>query len=266
MDRAEVTLAMVLTAVRSRLAGEAGWEREAPADGAEYRPFPDVSRRNAWQEVVEVPAMVRALRLPKGRRVLEVGCGRGIALPPLARLLRPTRLVGLDVDRALLRQAEARIRRRRVTADLLQGDARALPFPDAAFDVVIDFGTCYHVARPQHALAEVERVLAAGGLFVHETRASQLLSHPARARGRRLPWQVVPALRPHCHRVLWASRAKSDRASAGALPAYFLSEVFPAPEPGSLAPPSLAPALLSLPPSPDAPLSLPLSPPEDLRA
>ncbi len=156
-------------------------------------------------------------------------------------------------------------------AELVWGDVRDLPFADAAFDVVIDFGTCYHIARPGPALAEIERVLAEGGVFVHETRASQLLSHPARAWGRRLPWHLAPTLRPRRHGLLWASRSKRSRGAGAARPrAYFWSEVFPAPEDESFAapPPSLAAEgpLLSLPDSPPAPLSLPLSPPEDLRA
>jgi SAM-dependent methyltransferase len=90
------------------------------------------------------------------------------------------------------------------------GDVRALPFPDASFDLVVDFGTCYHVSRREQALREIARVLATGGRFVHETRLSQALSHPVRSRGRFLPWEVVSELAAERHALLWASRVNSS--------------------------------------------------------
>jgi ubiquinone/menaquinone biosynthesis C-methylase UbiE len=174
----------------------------------EYRPFPDLGRRNLYQERIEVPVMARALGLPDGRRVLEVGCGRGVAIPPLLQCLRPRRLVGLDVDPGLLVRAGGTLRRRDGDVELRKGDVRQLPFPDASFDLVIDFGTCYHVGRRAQALREIVRVLSPGGLFVYETRLNQLLSHPVRSRGRWLPWQAVPELVPSRNALLWASRVK----------------------------------------------------------
>lgn len=171
-----------------------------------YQQFPDIARRNAMQELIEVPALVRLLDLPRGRRILEVGCGRGVALPPLAELCEPTRLTGLDIDPRLLVEARERLDLRGIEAELCCGDVRDMPFPNGAFDVVIDFGTCYHVSHPETALREVARVLVAGGGLVHETRMSQLLAHPSRSRGRRLPWAAVPELAAHRTAVLWSQR------------------------------------------------------------
>jgi ubiquinone/menaquinone biosynthesis C-methylase UbiE len=179
-----------------------GLPRALDADAEEYQPFPDKARRNLCQETLEVPAMAWALGLAKGGRVLEVGCGRGVALPVLARLLRPQRLVGLDIDRSLLERARERTAGRVGLVELRLGDVRALPFPDASFD------TCYHVARREQALREIARVLATGGRFVHETRLSQLLSHPVRSWRRRLPLETVAELAPEKHALLWASRVK----------------------------------------------------------
>jgi SAM-dependent methyltransferase len=88
-----------------------------------------------------------------------------------------------------------------------------MPFADGAFDVIIDFGTLFHIAKPQAASAEIARVLAPGGMFVHETKASQLLSHPVRSRGRRLPRLEHDGLRNRRWAMLWASH---DKGSLGA--------------------------------------------------
>lgn len=179
-----------------------------PIGELEYRPFPDVKRRNFMQEKLEVTAMVWALQLTRGGRVLEIGCGRGIALPPLARALRPRRLVGIDINDRFLDDARRRVRGAGVTAELYIADVRALPFPDQCFDVVIDFGTCYHIARAGHALAEIARVLEPSGVFVEETRLSQLLSHPFRSFRRHVPWSVVPDLCRPASRLMWERHSR----------------------------------------------------------
>ena len=184
----------------------------APTRPGGYRPFDDVATRNWLQALVEIPLLMHALRLPRGGRVLEVGCGRGVALPVLFDRLEPGELVGLDVDVALLAEAQARVWRTGTDATLVEGDVRDLPFESGRFDLVIDFGTCYHASDTMDgrraALREVARVLCGGGLFVHETRVAQRLAHPVRSRGRTLPWRDVPELALDRSAVLWAARRK----------------------------------------------------------
>jgi len=180
----------------------------ATADESEYQAFPNESGRNWRQEWLEVPMMVAVLHLPRGARVLEVGCGRGIALPVFARLLAPARLVGLDIDPMLLTEAGQRLKETATRAELIPGDVRDLPFPDESFDVVIDFGTCFHVGRPGDALREITRVLAPGGIFATETKLSQLLAHPVRSKRRRLPWAATAELAPLRRALLWQSRRR----------------------------------------------------------
>ena len=180
----------------------------ARRDEHEYHPFPNESGRNTRQAGLEVPLMVRALGLPTGGCVLEVGCGRGVAIPVLARLLRPDRLAGLDLDPALLEEARAHADAEGIAVELVPGDIRCMPFPDGVFDLVVDFGTCYHIARAAEALAEIARVLAPGGLFVHETPLSQLFAHPLRSFGRRMPWRFGAGFERYRGALLWTSRRR----------------------------------------------------------
>jgi SAM-dependent methyltransferase len=180
----------------------------ALSETSEYRPFPNVSGRNWRQDRLEVPALVRALGLPAALRMLEVGCGRGVALGVLARLREPRRLVGIDIDPVAVAAARRALDANRVDAEVHVADVRALPFEDGSFDVVIDFGTLFHIGRAEAGVAEIARVLTPGGLLVHETKLSQVLSHPLRARGRRVPWEAEPRLQVQRWAGLWASRAR----------------------------------------------------------
>jgi len=105
-----------------------------------------------------------ATDLARGNRVLEIGCGAGQGFGLLGRGARL--LVGGDVSLALLRSGQQYYRGRFPFAQL---SAEALPFRDAAFDVVLLFEASYYVPNMQSAFGEIVRVLDRGGtaLFVN---------------------------------------------------------------------------------------------------
>ena len=161
--------------------------------------------RNALHGHLEVGLMVCLLGIPTGKRVLQVGCGSGIAPTHLSRLCSPQVIVGIDLDQTLLGESSDRLRDKRVRAHLVQTDVREMPFPDRSFDLVVDFGVCYHVNHPTDALKEIARVLDTSSTFVYETP----LAHPQSDR-QRLPWKEKPSLTPDRSLVLWASRGKAS--------------------------------------------------------
>jgi len=176
----------------------------------EYEEFPIVERRNYTQEIIEVPLLIKTMNIPTGKDMLEVGCGMGIALSPFQKHCNPTKLVGLDIDEKLVSLAQKRCQAKNLAATVLQGDIRSLPFPDASFDVVIDFGTCYHISKAGLALAEISRVLRPNGIFVFETKLNQFFSHPFRSYGRHIPWKASPKLHFEKSFLLWGSARKKE--------------------------------------------------------
>lgn len=190
----------------TRVSRTGQYEMSAPDD--DYRPFPEKLHRNRRQQSLEVPLFVQCLGLARCGRILEVGCGAGVALPVLHRLAATELLAGLDVNATALAAAARDTRGLRPAVTLIQSDVRSIPVRAEFFDAVVDFGTCYHVSRGADAVREIARVLKTGGVFATETKLSQFLSHPVRSQGRTLRLSAAPGLKLRRHCGLWASFEK----------------------------------------------------------
>jgi phosphatidylethanolamine/phosphatidyl-N-methylethanolamine N-methyltransferase len=107
-------------------------------------------------------AVLEALGLRPGDRVLEVGVGTGLSLPLYPADVRVT---GIDVSREMLDKARARVARRRLANvdALLEMDAEAMSFPDASFDQVVAMYVVSVVADPGRLLEELHRVCRPDG-------------------------------------------------------------------------------------------------------
>ena len=165
--------------------------------------------RNALHGQLEVGLVIRLLGIPAAKRVLQLGCGSGIALTHISRLCSPKVMMGIDIDATLLGESADRLHEQRVGAHLVQADVRDMPFPDHSFDLVFDFGVLYHIEHPEDGLMEIGRVLDTSGTLVYETPLAQILAHP-RADRQRLPWEEEPSLAPDRSLGLWASPRKAS--------------------------------------------------------
>jgi len=97
------------------------------------------------------------LGLQPGERLLDLGAGLGRHAFEAAR--RGARVVAADYDEVSLKEVRGALEGGATTC----ADARALPFPDAAFDRVVAAEVLEHVDDDAAALAEVARVLRPGG-------------------------------------------------------------------------------------------------------
>ncbi len=99
--------------------------------------------------------------LQPGSRVLDVACGNGNA--SLAAARRYAEVTGVDYVPALLSGAAERAKADRLEIEFVPGDAEALPFDDARFDLVLStFGVMFTPDQAQ-AARELTRVCARGG-------------------------------------------------------------------------------------------------------
>jgi len=102
-------------------------------------------------------------RLPKGSRVLDVGCGAGVLAVELAR--RGHVVDGIDASRAMIEQASQVLIDAGVANNVhvQSGDAHDLPFASATYDFVVSLGVLPFVHTPARALSEMARVVKPDG-------------------------------------------------------------------------------------------------------
>ena len=95
--------------------------------------------------------------------VLEVGSGRGGGASYVSRYRGPRTVTGMDFSRRAVQLS--RQHRAGDGLTFTQGDALAMPFPDASFDAVINVESSHCYSSMTAFLAEVSRVLRPGGSF-----------------------------------------------------------------------------------------------------
>jgi len=113
-----------------------------------------------WQPVV--PTLQQHFNLQAGDALLDVGCGKGFMLHDLAQLIPGLTLKGIDISSYAIEHAIEDMK-----THIQVADARALPYPDKSFDVVIAINTIHNLARADcgKSLREIQRV-ARRGAFV----------------------------------------------------------------------------------------------------
>lgn len=125
--------------------------------------------RDYWWNPDFIQLMGQRLDLSSASRVLDVGSGVGHWGRALAPALSPSaRLVGVDREDAWVAEATRRASHAGFGERFAyqRGDANALPFDDASFDLVTCQTVLIHVPDPAAVLAEMLRVCRPGGLVL----------------------------------------------------------------------------------------------------
>jgi SAM-dependent methyltransferase len=98
-----------------------------------------------------------------GSSLLDVACGSGqLALIAARRGLKVT---GVDIAANSIAAARGRAAAEGLDAQFDEGDAEALPYPDASFDIVASIFGAMFAPRPERVAAELTRVCRAGGII-----------------------------------------------------------------------------------------------------
>jgi len=122
----------------------------------------DYDRFSRYLEA-EAAVFYKRLNIPANARVLDVGCGAGQVALIAARA--GADVTGCDIATNWLEQARARAASEGLKAIFEEGDAEALPYPDASFDAVVSLFAAMFAPRPEIVAAELTRVCRPGGMI-----------------------------------------------------------------------------------------------------
>ncbi|OGA28690.1 MAG: methyltransferase [Betaproteobacteria bacterium RIFCSPLOWO2_02_FULL_65_24] len=172
-----------------------------------------------WSRRV-APVFLSWLRIPTGRRWLDVGCGTGALCAAIVDHCSPSSVAGVEPSEGFLKTAKENLAGRAV---LHQGSATAIPLDDAAVDVVVSGLVLNFVADQRAALAEMARVTGSGG-----TIGAYVWDYAGKMELMRFFWDAAVELNPDAARMDEGARFPLCRPEA--LVAHFASAGLNGPE------------------------------------
>ena len=116
----------------------------------------------------ELPRLLQGITIPAGGRCLEIGTGMGWGTLGLIQRSPGIQAIASDYDPSVLPLARTYIQQhaQRARVAFCCASAKAIPFPDSTFDVVLALYVLHHVAGYREALRNIRRVVKLGGRFV----------------------------------------------------------------------------------------------------
>lgn len=117
-------------------------------------------------------------RLAAYPTIVDVGCGRGRSFGLLKTRFRPDRMIGIDVDGAMLEIAAAETAAAGMSVEFQQTTSSRLMLPDGSVDMIFCHQTFHHLMDQEAALREFNRVLKPGGLFLFAESTRKYIHSP----------------------------------------------------------------------------------------
>lgn len=132
------------------------------------------------QAVVDFKRLLNG-RLPNAARILDAGCGQGLAFGLLETHFKPAQIVGMDIDRQQIAKAISLATNIHTPTQALHGNASAQTFEAESFDIVFCHQLLHHTSQQSETLSEFYRIIKPGGiLLVGESCRSFINSVPVR--------------------------------------------------------------------------------------
>ncbi len=136
--------------------------------------------------VVDFKTMLRN-RVSTQKKILDAGCGGGLAFSLLELHFQPKTIIGVDIDQAQISLAKEYAKKCSCKVELVSGTVADLEFANDSIDVIFCHQVIHHVAHQTEVLREFYRILAPGGVillgescksFVNSFLVRLLFRHP----------------------------------------------------------------------------------------
>jgi ubiquinone/menaquinone biosynthesis C-methylase UbiE len=127
-----------------------------------YKPYLSIYRNRRYIRDAAIMGYV-----PEGaKRVLDIGCGYGDLMLPLAKA--NVEIIGIELSQVMLETARANLKEY-TSVRFALAPAEALPFRDGSLDCVLLADVIEHLVDPQLCVTECNRVLRPGGRLIITT-------------------------------------------------------------------------------------------------
>ncbi|MBN2259698.1 MAG: methyltransferase domain-containing protein [Clostridiales bacterium] len=122
------------------------------------------TKLGSFVDLVESQCAFELLDLPKGSKILDVGCGSGNFSIKLAKM--GFKVTGIDLSVDMLKVAREKAKSENVEIDFLQMNVYDLKFENQSFDGVFSMAAFEFIPDSSRALDEMMRVLKIGGQLI----------------------------------------------------------------------------------------------------
>ena len=138
----------------------------------------EVERNYGIQKQMFEEWVIPQLALIGTEKVLDVGCGQGRFLLPIARFMKDKggHIIGCDISEGVMHSARVTSEQEKLPADFVLADAVELPFLADYFDLVMANHMLYHVSDIPKTLKSIYHVLKPGGQFLATTNSDNSMA------------------------------------------------------------------------------------------
>jgi SAM-dependent methyltransferase len=129
-------------------------------------------------------------RVPLHSRILDAGCGQGLAFGLLEMHFQPSQIVGIDIDCDQVNRASRIAAELTTPAFAVHNNANNTPFESASFDMIFCHQLLHHTGQQTEVLNEFYRLLKPEGIllvgescrsFINSVPVKVLFRHPSMA-------------------------------------------------------------------------------------